>query len=299
MKLRRLFLGRKVMTNLDSVLKSRDIILPIKVHRVKAMVFPVVMYGCERPWRKLSTEELMLLNCGVGEDSWESLGLQDQSILKEINPGYSLEGLMLKLQYFGLLMWRADSLEKTLMLGKTEGRRRGWVREDEMVGWHHRLNGHEFEQTPGGSEGQGSLACCSPWSCKESGKTELLNSDDSTTWSEAGWITDAGPQIWRAEYKVRANFQLLGGLVPLTSALFEGQLDIIIIIIPNVIITIINETGMTWRVLRRWCWTPQGAHCGLLPQRLSVARIVPTKSPTEKWDTFLLLHRASFSFFVF
>ena len=84
-------------------------------------------------WRRLNAEELMLLNCGVGEDSWESLGLQgfNQSILKEISPGCSLEGLMLrlKLQYFGHLMWRVDSLEKTLMLGGIVGRRRrGWQR---------------------------------------------------------------------------------------------------------------------------------------------------------------------------
>ena len=119
------------MTNLDSILKSRDITLSTKVCLVKAMVFLVVMYGCES-WttKKLSTKELMLLNCGVGGDSWESLGLQgdptNQSILKEISPGCSLEGLMLKLklQYFGHLMWRADSFEKTLMLGKIEGRRR-------------------------------------------------------------------------------------------------------------------------------------------------------------------------------
>ena len=86
----------------------------------------------------------------------------NQSILKEINPEYSLEGLMLKLklQYFGHLMRRDDSLEKTLMLGKIEGRRRRG-RQDEMVGWHHHLNGHEFEQILGDSEGQGSLACCS------------------------------------------------------------------------------------------------------------------------------------------
>ena len=85
----------------------------------------------------------------------------NQSILKEISPEYSLEGLMLKLQYFGHLMQRAHSLEKTLMLGKIEGRRRRGRTEDEMVGWHHRLNGHEFEQTPGDGEGQGSLVCCS------------------------------------------------------------------------------------------------------------------------------------------
>ena len=77
----------------------------------------------------------------------------------------------LKLQYFGHLMCRADSLEKTLMLGKIEGKRRRGATEDEMVGWHHRLNAHEFEQTPGNSEGQGSLACCSPWGCKESDVT--------------------------------------------------------------------------------------------------------------------------------
>ena len=86
-----LLLGRKAMTNLDSIWKSRDITLPTKVPLVKAMVFPVVMYGCKSWTLNLSTEELMLLNCGVGEDSWESLGLQ--SILKEISPEYSLEGL--------------------------------------------------------------------------------------------------------------------------------------------------------------------------------------------------------------
>ena len=78
---------------------------------------------------------------------------------------------MLKLQYFGHLMQRADSLAKTLMLGKIEGRRNG-VAEGEMVGWHHPLNGHEFEQTLGDAEEQGSLACCSPWGCKESDITE-------------------------------------------------------------------------------------------------------------------------------
>ena len=88
----------------------------------------------------------------------------NQSILKEISPEYSLEGLMLKLklQYFGPLIERANSLEKTLMQGKIEGRRRrGQQRMDEMVGWHHQLNGHEFEQTPGDSEGQRSLMCYS------------------------------------------------------------------------------------------------------------------------------------------
>ena len=125
----RLLLGRKVMINLDGILKSRDITLPTKVCLVKAMVFPVVMYGCES-WtlRKLSTGELMLLNCGVGEDSWESLGQQGDPTSPSwfLSPEYSFEGLMLKLklQYFGHFMRRVDSLEKTLMLGKIEGRRR-------------------------------------------------------------------------------------------------------------------------------------------------------------------------------
>ena len=78
--------------------------------------------------------------------------------------------LKLKLQYFGHLILRADSLKKTLMLGKSEGKKRR-VTEDEMVGWHHRLNGHEFKQAPGDSKGQGSLACCSSWGCKESDTT--------------------------------------------------------------------------------------------------------------------------------
>ena len=118
----------KLTTNLDSILKSRDITLPTKVCLVKAMVFPLVRYGCESLWRKLSTEELMLLNCGVGEDLRVpcTAGRSNQYILKEIIPGCSLEGLMLKLklQYFGHLMWRIDSLEKTLMLGGIGGRRR-------------------------------------------------------------------------------------------------------------------------------------------------------------------------------
>ena len=97
-----------------------------------------------------------------------------RSILKEINPDYSLEGLMmkLKLQYFCHLMRRADSLEKTLMLGKIEGRRARGQQRMKMGGWHHQFTGYEFEQTPGDGEGQGSLACCSAWSCKELDVTE-------------------------------------------------------------------------------------------------------------------------------
>ena len=100
----------------------------------------------------------------------------NQSILKGINPEYSLEGLMLKLklQYFGHMMQRADSLEKTLMLGKIEGRRREQHRMRRLA-WHHRVNGHEFTKTPGVGDGQGGLVCCSPWGRKESDTTEQLN----------------------------------------------------------------------------------------------------------------------------
>ena len=99
----------------------------------------------------------------------------NQSILKEISPGCSLEGLMLKLklQYFDHLIRRTDSLEKTLMLGKIEGRRRRG-RQDEMAGWHHRLDGHEFEWTPGFGDGQGGLMCCNSWGRKESDTTERV-----------------------------------------------------------------------------------------------------------------------------
>ena len=132
---RSLLLGRKVMTNLDSILKSRDITLPTNVHLVKAMVFPVVMYGCES-WTIKKAEHQRI-------DAFElwywrrllrvpwTARRSNQSILKEISPEYSLEGLMLKLklQYFGHLIRRTESFEKTLMLGKIEGRRRrGWQR---------------------------------------------------------------------------------------------------------------------------------------------------------------------------
>ena len=130
-----LLLGRKVMTNLDSILKSRDVTLPTKVHLVKVMVFPVVMYGCEI-WTIKKSEHWRIdafkLWCWrrVLWVPWTARR-SNQSILKEISPEYSLEGLMLKLklQYFGHLMQRVDSFEKTLMLGKIEGgRRRGWQR---------------------------------------------------------------------------------------------------------------------------------------------------------------------------
>ena len=177
---RRLLLGRNVMTNLDSILKSREITLSTKVYLVKAMVFPVVMYGCEswtikkaECWR-IDVSELWCWR-RLLRVPWTARR-SNQYILKEISPGCSLEGLKLKLklQYFGHLMCRADSFEKTLMLGKIEGRKRRMT-EDEMVGWHHWLNGHKFEQTPGVGDGQGGLVCCSPWGREESDTTEWLN----------------------------------------------------------------------------------------------------------------------------
>ena len=101
----------------------------------------------------------------------------NQSILKEISPGCSLEGLILrlKLQYFGHLMRRADSCEKTLMLGKIEGRRRRGLTEDEMVGWHHRFDGHGFGWTLGVGDGQGGLVCCGSWGHKELDTIEQMN----------------------------------------------------------------------------------------------------------------------------
>ena len=168
---RRLFLGRKAMTNLDSILKSRDITLPTKVHIVKAMVFPVVMYRCEcwtikkaECWRTDAFE----LCC------WRRLlrvpwtaRRSNQSILKEISPEYSLEGVILKFQYFGHLMWRTDSFEKTLMLGKIEGSRR---RGQQRMSW---LDGITDSVDMSLSKlwekwKHGSLVCYSLWGRKES-----------------------------------------------------------------------------------------------------------------------------------
>ena len=150
---RRLLFGRKVMTNLDSILNSRDITLPTKIYLVKAMVFPVVMYGC-MSWTVKKAEHQRIdafeLWC------WRRLlrvpwtaRRSNQSILKDISPGISLERMMLKLklQYFGHFMQRVDLLEKTLMLGGIGGRRRKGTTEDEMAGWHHWLDGCESKWT--------------------------------------------------------------------------------------------------------------------------------------------------------
>ena len=129
-------------------------------------------------WRKLSTEELMLLNCGVGEERvpWTARR-SNQSILKEISPGCSLEGLMAKAET--LILWPPHA--KSWLIGKDPDAGRDWGQEEkgttegEMAGWHHRLDGRESEWTPGDGDGQGGLACFDPWGCKESGTTERLN----------------------------------------------------------------------------------------------------------------------------
>ena len=181
---RRLLLGRKFMTNLDNILKSRHITLPTKVHLVKAMVFPVVMYGCES-WtiKKAECQRIDAFEPWCWRRLWDvpwTARRSNQSILKEISPEYSLEGLMLKLklQYFGHLMQRTDSLEKTLILGKIEGgRRRGQQRMRWLDGITNSMD--EFEYTLGVGDGQGGLLCCSPWGRKESDTTEQLNRTDA------------------------------------------------------------------------------------------------------------------------
>ena len=157
-----LLLGRKVMTNLDSILKSRDITLPTKVCLVKAMVFPVVMDVRVGLWRKLSTEELMLLNCGFGEDSWESLGLKEiQSVHPEGDQSWVFIGRT-DAEAETPVVWPPHA--KSWLTGKDPDAGRDWgqeekgMTEDEMPGWHPPLDGHEFEWTPGVGDGQGGLA---------------------------------------------------------------------------------------------------------------------------------------------
>ena len=183
-ELKRCFLlERKAMTKLDSILKSRDITLPTKVCLVTVMVFPVVMYGCEN-WTIKKAEcwriDAFELWC------WRKLvrvlwttRRSKQSVLKEINPEYSLEGLMLNLKLQYLATWC-----KNWLIGKDPDAGKDWSQEEKrtteykMIKRHPQLNGHEFEQVPGVGDGQGSLACCSPWSCKELEMTEWLNWTD-------------------------------------------------------------------------------------------------------------------------
>ena len=193
---RHLLLGRKAVTILDSILKSRDITLPTKVYLVKPVVFPIVMYICEmwtlkkaECWRINAFElwcwrRLLRVSCTARRSN--------QSILKEISPECSLEGLM-------LWSWNSNTLAtwcKELTLWKDPDAGKDWrqekgTTEHEMVGWHHRLNGHEFEQAPEVGEGQGSLACCSSWGHKVLDVTVQLN------WNPLRKQWGSKARIWR------------------------------------------------------------------------------------------------------
>ena len=196
-----LLLGRKTMTNLDNILKSRDITLPTNVCIIKAMVFPVVIYDCEcrsikKGWAPknwclpavvlkktldspLDSKEIHPVN-PKGDQSWEFIGRADTEAEAPI-------------------LWPPDA--KSQIIGKDPDAGKDWgqeekgTTEDEMVGWHHRLNGHEFEQTPGDSEGQGSLECCSPWGQKGMDTTEQLNNNAllKQTWTEFFFCPRACP----------------------------------------------------------------------------------------------------------
>ena len=164
------------MTNLDSICKSRDITLPIKVRLVKAMVFPVGMYACES-WTIKTAEHR---RTGAFERwCWRRLlrvpwtaRRSNQSVVNEISPEYSSEALMLKVKL--PILWPHDAKHWLIWKDHDAGKDWRWEKrtEDEMTGWHHWLNGHEFEETPGVGDGQGGLACCGPWGCKESGTIE-------------------------------------------------------------------------------------------------------------------------------
>ena len=177
---RHLFLGRKAMTHLDNILKSRNITLQTKVHIVKVIVFPLIMYDVrDGPWRKLGAEELMLSNFETGEILENPL---DSKEIKPVNPKTNQPWIFIGrtgAEVEAPVLWAPDSknwlIEKDPDAGKDWGEEEKWVTEDEMVGWHHQLNGHASEQTLKDSEGQGRLACCSPLGCKESDTTEWLN----------------------------------------------------------------------------------------------------------------------------
>ena len=162
-----LLLGRKTVTKLDSILKSRDITLLTKVHLVKAVVFPVVVCRCES-WTIKKAEPRRCFQTVVLEKTLESP--LDSKEIKPVNPKGKQPWIFIRgtdAEAEAPILWPSEEksrfIEKTLMLEKIEGRRRRGATENEIVGWHHWLNGHEFEQTPGQSEGQGSLVCCSPW----------------------------------------------------------------------------------------------------------------------------------------
>ena len=181
---RRLLLGRKAMTNPDSVLKSRTITLPIKVHVVKAMAFPGVMYGCENCTIKKAEHQWICFQTVVLEKTLES-PLDCKTV--SIHPKGNQPWIFIRTtdaEAEAPTLWTPDV--KSQLFGKNSDAGKDWgqeekgMTEDEMVGWHHRSNGHEFEQAPGDSEGQGSLTCCSPWGHKKLDRTKQLNNNKFT-----------------------------------------------------------------------------------------------------------------------
>ena len=201
---RHLLFGRKAMTKLDGILKSRDITLPTKIHLIKAMVFPIVTYGCES-WtiKKAERQRLDAFELWCWRRLLRVPGTarrSNKSILKKINLDYSLEGLMLrlKLQNFGYLMRTANSLEKTLILGKIEGKRTRGQQEDEMVGWHHWLTGNEFEQ--------------------RTGKPDILHEVHGVAKSQT-WLSN-----WTTKTNTEAVFVVYKFLTPLRHLLFIRML---------------------------------------------------------------------------
>ena len=187
---RGLLLERKTMTDLDSILKSRDITLPTNVHLVKAMVFPVVIYGCELDHKESWTPKNWCFWTVVLEKTLESP--LDCKEIKPINPKGNQSWI-----FFGRaaaeaetpILWPPDvkNIGKDPDSGKDWRQEKKSTAEDEMVRWHHRLNGHEFEQGPGVGDGQGSLACCSPWGSKEL---------DMTDWTELNWGSRKDQKGW-------------------------------------------------------------------------------------------------------
>ena len=185
-----LLLGRKVMTNLDSILKSRDITLSTKVCLVKAMVFPVVMCGCES-WtiKKAEHRRIDAFELWCWEKTLESP--LDCKEIQPVHPKGDQSWVFIGRTDFEAetpVLWPPDAkswfIWKDLDAGKGWGQEEKGTTEDEMVGWHHRLNGHGFGWTPGVGDGQGGLACCSSWGRKESDMTERLN------WTEH-WVTES------------------------------------------------------------------------------------------------------------
>ena len=172
-----LLLGRKVMTNIDSILKSRYITLPTKVLLVKAMIFPVVMYGCES-WTIKKTEHQRILIVLLEKTLESPL---DSKEIQPVHPKGNQPWLFIgrtDAKAEAPTIWPPDAkswlIRKVPDVGKDWRQEKGMT-EDNMVGWHHQLNGHEFEQALGDGEGQGSLACCSPWGRKQSDMTEQRN----------------------------------------------------------------------------------------------------------------------------